>query len=326
MDLGILKWVTGLRTPALDFVFYHITNLGSENFYLIVLTFIFWCVSKRFGYAMGQIVVLTNMLNTGIKEVFRIGRPIDKWPGEVGPGGIEVMHPETGPGYGFPSGHSQGTATFWGFLATGVKRRWFTILAVVIVALIGISRVYLAVHSPSDVLAGWFVGLLLVLGFNLLRAAWGRHVHLSFGWNMALAVILPLALLPLSFNIDGFKMVGLLVGVSVGWLLEERYVRFDVRATAVKHLLKLVIGVGGVMLIRLGLKPVLHAVIPAVGFLARPIPTTGVDEAVTLAGGIADMLRYGLMGFYGICLAPLLFRALRLSGRSTEDGEPTLLT
>lgn len=325
MDLAVLKWVTGFRMPALDFVLYHITNLGSEMFYLVVLTFIFWCVHKRFGYALGQIVVLSSMANTGIKEAFKIGRPAVKWPGDVGPGKIEVLHPETGTGYGFPSGHSQGSATFWGFLAAGVKRSWFTALAVIIFLLIGISRIYLAVHSPSDVLVGWTIGLLLVFGLNWARGAWRRRVHLSYAWNMALVILVPLALLPLNFTIDGFKMVGLLLGVGIGWMLEERYVNFDVRASLPRQILKLIIGLGGVMLIRIGLKPVLHAIIPAIGLLAENIATVGTDETITLAGGIADMLRYGFMGLYGIYVAPLIFRALRLSERSAEEASPTLL-
>ena len=48
-DLSILQWFVDLRNPILDKISYYITMLGSENFYMIALTVIFWCISKRFG-------------------------------------------------------------------------------------------------------------------------------------------------------------------------------------------------------------------------------------------------------------------------------------
>ncbi|HAH95429.1 MAG TPA: phospholipid phosphatase, partial [Firmicutes bacterium] len=82
---------------------YYITMVGSENFYLLALTVIFWCINKRFGFRLGLIVICSDYLNTALKQAFKIARPEGKWPGLV-----ESMHAETGGGYGFPSGHAQG--------------------------------------------------------------------------------------------------------------------------------------------------------------------------------------------------------------------------
>lgn len=316
MDFGILQWVIGLRTPFLNSLFYLITSLGSETFYLVVLTFIYWCVNKPLGYSLGQLTVFSSMLNTGLKEAFKIGRPADKWPGQVA-----VLHPETGGGYGFPSGHAQGAGTFWGYLGLRTRRAWVALLSLVTMLAIGFSRVYLAVHSPSDVLAGWGIGLVVAALYLWLSGIFERRVHLSFGAALAAGVFVPLLLLPLNFTINGFKMVGLLMGVMVARVLEERYVRFDVRASWPAQAAKLAIGLGGIMALRIGLKPALDALIPTIGPLAARIGTVGAADAFTLADGIAAALRYGLMGLYGIYLAPLLFKAFHLSPTEPEKAK-----
>lgn len=314
MDLSILQWAVGLRTPFLDRVMFAVTNLGSETFYLLVLTVIYWCISKSFGYALGQVVVISDFMNTSLKALLRIPRPAVKWPGQ-----IEVQHAETGPGYGFPSGHTQGATSFWTQLSTGIRRWWFTAAAVFLFALIGFSRIYLAVHSPSDVFGGLFLGLAVVVVVGLCRRLWERRVHLSYRANLALAFLFPLALLPLNFNPTGFKSAGLLLGIMVGWQLEERHVQFDVRAGLLGHVLKALIGLAGLFAIRIGLKPVLGLFIPEIGFLAHMIGDASVNEAGTLAVAIGGFLRYGAMGLYGIYIAPVLFKALGLSAAKTAS-------
>ncbi|HBL50706.1 MAG TPA: hypothetical protein DF292_05635 [Firmicutes bacterium] len=315
-DLSILQWFVDLRNPILDKISYYITMVGSENFYLLALTVIFWCINKRFGFRLGLIVICSDYLNTALKQAFKIARPEGKWPGLV-----ESMHAETGGGYGFPSGHAQGSATFWTFLATGIRRSWLTILAVVLFLLIGSSRIYLAVHSPSDVLVGWVVGLLVVFLAHLIFEWYqrsklkNRHkLKVSWGLSLTLAVALPLILVAFNYTINGFKSVGFIIGFLVGGLLEDKYVKFDVKATFLKHILKVVIGIGGIMALRIGLKPVLAAIIPATGFLANPIGTVGAPEPATLAEGIAGLIRYAAMSIFGIYVAPLIFRLLKLSG------------
>lgn len=316
LDLSILQWFVDLRNPILDKISYYITMAGSADFYLIALTVIFWCFNKRFGFWLGLTIICSDYINTAIKQVFRIPRPEGKWPGLV-----ESMHAETGGGYGFPSGHAQGSATFWTFLATGLKRSWFTILSVAVFLLIGVSRLYLAVHSPSDVLVGWIVGLLVVLLAHLI-IKWHKRskLQISFRLSLTLAVALPLILVAFNYTINGFKSVGFIIGFLVGWLLEEKYVKFDVKSSFSGHIFKVVIGIAGIMALRIGLKPVLAAIIPATGFLASSIGTVGVPETVTLAEGIAGLIRYAAMSIFGIYVAPLIFRHMKLSGIVDATG------
>jgi undecaprenyl-diphosphatase len=91
-------------------------------------------------------------------------------------------------GYAFPSGHSTAGAATWfslavlgsSFTRSTARRVLMTGVAVVLVAAIGLSRVYLGVHAPTDVLGGWALGAAWVAGvavFGRLRPAPPRPVR-----------------------------------------------------------------------------------------------------------------------------------------------------
>ena len=92
-------------------------------------------------------VVGGTLLNLAAKQIFAAPRP-DLLPH------LDLVH-----SYSFPSGHAAGNMIFFGALAILGGRRSVYVLMAMAIALIGISRVWLGVHWPSDVLAGWIEGL-----------------------------------------------------------------------------------------------------------------------------------------------------------------------
>jgi membrane-associated phospholipid phosphatase len=88
-----------------------------------------------------------TLLNLGLKQLFAAPRP-DLLPH------LDIVH-----SYSFPSGHAAGNMMLFGALAMLAGRWGSYVLAGLLIALIGISRVWLGVHWPSDVLAGWMEGL-----------------------------------------------------------------------------------------------------------------------------------------------------------------------
>lgn len=108
--------------------------------------------------ALWLLLVVTGgtLLNLGLKQIFAAPRP------ELLPH-LDIVH-----SYSFPSGHSAGNMIFFGALAMLAGQRWAYGAAAMVVALIGVSRVWLGVHWPSDVTAGWIEGL----GWLTLCAIW----------------------------------------------------------------------------------------------------------------------------------------------------------
>lgn len=135
-----------------------ITALGSHTVLILVsvLALVFCLFIRR--YDVLRFLLFSSlgalMLNTGLKNLFVRERPnvVDHL--------VEVST------YSYPSGHALMTAaiylSFAAILAETVAGRWTRsyIVAVALLAagLVGLSRIYLGVHYPSDILAGWAVG------------------------------------------------------------------------------------------------------------------------------------------------------------------------
>jgi membrane-associated phospholipid phosphatase len=185
LDAGIdvIRWLAAHRTPAATALFLGATGLGSTIGYLVLFPILWWGFSWKLGARLFVALVLSVYLNALLKDWFAIERPFLYAP---------VDHITTPDEYSFPSGHAQNAALVWGLLALHFKKRWFRYLCAVLVLLIGFSRVYLGVHFPTDVLAGWSVGALLAWAYargSRPAADWASSLGLPA--QVALAVGVP---------------------------------------------------------------------------------------------------------------------------------------
>jgi len=221
LDWGI-HFIAGLQTsapwlaaPARFFSF-----LGTEEFYLFLLPFLYWCVNVRLGLRVGVILTVSDSLNIFFKLVFHQPRPY--WVSDK----VRVIHAETS--YGLPSGHAQHAMTVWGTVAAWVKG-WLRWLMAALIFLIGYSRIVLAVHFPTDVLAGWLIGGVILWSFlkwETAVMAWfnrftlAQKIGLAFAASMLLLIIslAGLAFLPpadpLQWEITAGRAISLAPGQS----------------------------------------------------------------------------------------------------------------
>lgn len=235
-------------SPFLDTAVYWITNLGSEYFYTLALPILYWVWNKDRGYRLALVFLSSECLNRYLKFLFHIPRPS---PSST----VRVIHPETGGGYAFPSGHAQASTVFWGWLSLQVRKRWFYLLAGVMVLLISISRIYLNVHWPSDVAGGIGIGLLMVAVWTLIfRLSDDKRMPTVL--RIAGALVLPLLLYWIHHE-EMEMLVGLLIGFPVGRILEERYVGWRENASRKANALKVLTGILGFLVLRYGLRAIL---------------------------------------------------------------------
>jgi membrane-associated phospholipid phosphatase len=272
------SWAAFLQkfsTPWLDQLMYLITSMGSELFYIIVLPVLYWTWSKRAGYRMGMFYLFGAYLNSVLKVAFHIPRPVPT-------ADARVMHPETGPGYAFPSGHAQGATVFWGQRALELRTRAAWVTAAVITVLVSMSRIYLNVHWPSDVAGGILIGVALLVVLNLLSGLWER-LDLPVPVRILACLALAVAAYLLYREDDAYILIGFLLGFPAGRILEETYVGWTERARFRANVLKVVVGLAGLIILRYGLKAV--------------FPETAA----------ADIARYAIVGLWGSLGAPLVF-------------------
>ena len=159
-DTAVYKFVIGFRSDSLTKVLLFITEFASvkEIVFLCAVSLIglFWKYYKSLFLVLN--VIASTIFNVVIKNIMMIPRP-----------NILRLAEETG--YSFPSGHSMASVAFYGFiiyliLSSNMNKYLkivFSSLLVILIIVIGFSRVYLGVHNASDVIAGYAIstGLLL---------------------------------------------------------------------------------------------------------------------------------------------------------------------
>jgi membrane-associated phospholipid phosphatase len=159
-DKPVLLAIHAHANPSNDALAVFVSTVGNVAFIApLAAIFTLWLVWKRI-YRRAAIFVLglggAAILNVLAKLAFQRHRP-DLW-----------ISPTPEFDYGFPSGHAMGTmglAISLALVAWPTRWRWpVLILGVVFSLCVGFSRLYLGVHYPSDVLAGWSAGLAWVIG------------------------------------------------------------------------------------------------------------------------------------------------------------------
>jgi membrane-associated phospholipid phosphatase len=160
-----IQFIQALQTlsPALDSLMKYISFLGTIEFYLLLIPFLYWAVSATLGFRVLLLLIGTDFLGIFFKQLLHQPRPY--WVSDV-----QALAQETS--YGIPSTHASDSLAVWGYLAYRLNKAWLWVLTGLVVLLIGISRMYLGVHFPTDVLGGWVLSLAAI--FLLVKGeVWG---------------------------------------------------------------------------------------------------------------------------------------------------------
>ncbi len=250
-----------------------VTTLGSEGFFLLFLSVIYWSVNKALGFWGLLLMPLAIFVTSEVpKDIIRLPRP------EVR--GVTV------PTYTFPSGHTSGAVSVWGYLAIMIKRRWFWVASIMIMFLVGLSRTMLGYHFLGDVIGGIITGIVfLAVFFWLANYLMENNIaeKLTFSMLIFLALAVPLAL---SFipALYAPNLMGYLAGAASGHLLERKNLNFKLQGNLIQHILRSLLGMVVIAIIVLG-------------------PTMILSYNFHLL----TFIKHGLATFWATYLAPLVF-------------------
>ncbi len=322
--LEATRWLQAMY-PQLAGFMQIMSDFGRFELYLAAIPLVYWCINKRLGVHLSYLLVVSTVLNLGFKHIGRQPRPL--WLDDS----IGLSNAES---YGFPSGHVQTATLVFYFLAGWLRESWLWLFATLYVFLMALSRVYLGVHFVHDVVAGFFVALLLLGGY-LAWQQFGvrRFKQRIFGQRLLFAAVLPLALLIVYVAIiflrgepdaslpwashfelaelESFEgtiqFIAVMLGAGVGFTFEQTRVCFKVEGVWWKRLLRYVIGLIGILLIWRGLGVVFGAIAP--------------DELLWLSLPLR-FIRYTLLGLWLAYYAPMLFVMLNLTDHAVEPEIP----
>ncbi|MHB8778351.1 MAG: phosphatase PAP2 family protein [Anaerolineales bacterium] len=131
--------------------------LGTEDFFFLVLPLIYWSIDSALGLRVGFILITSNLFNYMGKLLFAGPRPY--WASSH----VRALWAETS--FGAPSGHAQNAMSVWGIIAASRRRVWIWVAAILLIFLIGFSRIFLGAHFPHDVIIGWLFGAGILWAF-----------------------------------------------------------------------------------------------------------------------------------------------------------------
>lgn len=276
--------------PIWTRLFQIITLLGDEEFALLVPPFLYWCLSKEIGVSLMLLYLSNHFINAGLKDLFHSPRPFQY--------DRRVLKLDDIDGYGLPSGHTQSTTVIWLYLASKLRRGWAWALAVGLIIAVGLSRLYLGVHFPTDVLGGLIAGLAVLGAFIALEPAMLHHLSTpSLGVKVGALLGLGILLSLLHPSKDFVTAAALLACGGTGLLLEQHTTHFDTAGPWKTRLIRYVAGLLGIIVIWGGLR-----------VLFKPLAPEETALFLLLRG-----LRYGLAALWMTWGAPALFLRLHLA-------------
>ena len=296
MQLDILLFFQRIANPVLDVLMNAISMTGEIIIPLFIILFIYWCMDKKRGFAV-TLSMLTALITTQIvKAIVRYPRPFMVYPELISGGRLE-----TATGYSFPSGHSTGASSFYGSLAV-VFRSWvLRVIAVILIIMVPVSRMYLGVHWPMDVLAGTIIGLFsaFFLAPMFLRMQESRESFLFFTMiygaicfiSAAIsAFLLDMALIEdLAFS-DFSSNMAIAAGVLLGANIEKKRIDFTSEGTIGKKAARYIVGlISSIAVVAiLMMLPLPHYTEKLIAFFALGFWVTFCYPAIAVRAGLME--------------------------------------
>ena len=306
--MEFLYFLRDISNPVFDFFFSLITHIGEETFFLVFALVFFWCVSKREGYYILVTGLVGTTINQGLKLACKVDRP---WIKDRSFKPYEGAIAEA-TGYSFPSGHTQNVSGTFGAIAAFAKRNWLRITSLAIIILVSFSRMYLGVHTPLDVGVSLLIGGVLVMGFYpmfktedrfnkcmpfivggcfLLSLGLLIYVNLHTNLGLDLAGLENLA----SARENAATLFGCMLGLVLVYPIDRFLIKFETDAKWYSQVIKLVLGLAGVLLLKEGLKMPLN-------WIFDLMLDDGAEE-------VARAIRYFIVVAFAGAVWPLSFKA-----------------
>lgn len=303
-QLDILMYLQSIRNELLTSIFTFFTICTEVPVITVLTGILYWCINKKAGQRTLFALCGSLNINAGVKNFVKMPRPI-------GTEGLESLRVETATGYSFPSGHTQTATTFWTSMMYLFRKAWVYIVGILMILGAGISRLYLGVHWPMDVIVGWVFGIALSILFIKLF----DYIDDSKNYYILVGLILIFGIC--TYFIGGedlYKMFGLYTGFALGYMVEDTYINFSTENESRrknifaktpsrneglgKKILRFIVGIISLL-----------AVYLLLNYMEDTLIVGKTEEIIN----IIKYLKYTFVVFWGMAGAPALFKLFRLA-------------
>lgn len=297
--MEILRLLAGIRNPFLNVLMLCFSYLSENFFILVIVDWIYLNTDKRKARGIGIAFFLSALLCQGIRIVTRVPRP---WNVDTSFQPL-ITSDMASAGYSFPSMHMQAITSFCLSLFYLYKNKVLRTVMIILIAMVALSRLYLGLHLPSAVIAGFLFAAVLTLFLwfrwthqkkRNAKAEYGIHDFFMIGFALIL-LALSLALyqnaaIDLVNARDSFSIAGMTLGFALGSMFEHGCVHFSSKGSLIQKIGRYFISLGVTLLIEYAL-------------------------VLTDATMLETALLWMLMTFWMVGLAPWLFTKIHLCSR-----------
>ena len=265
--MQFLYLLENIRVPVLNEFMLAVTMLGEETAFLVIALILYWCVDKYIGYYTLSVGFVGTLANQFLKLWFRIPRP---WVLDENFTILEQAR-EAASGYSFPSGHTQSAVGTFGSIACVTKNKMIRVVAIVIAVLVPISRMYVGVHTPLDVVVSVAIAMVLMFVFRpLILGDDHKCMPILFGVMLLLAVgylcFVEFYAFPQDIDTHNYEsglqnaytLLGALLGMLAVYWIDEKWLNFNTKAVWWVQVIKVILGLALVLAIKSGTKPMLN--------------------------------------------------------------------
>ena len=264
-QIDFLVWLQNLRTATggiFDDFLLRLTTFGETIVPFAIMCVIYWC----FDFKGGIYIFSLNSVCMIIAQFFKISACIYR-PWVIS----DSVHPQPkaflrAGGYSFPSGHSAMAASSFGGIAYFFRKNIpLCIFLILLVLIVGFSRLYLGVHTPQDVLVGFITGLVFIflIDFILKKCEKNKNGYLYFALAVNILTVMLLVYActkgypmdyyngkllanPLNVKYIAVMYGGQSAGLITGAMLCARFFPFNPKEWSLKR--RIITGITGVIL------------------------------------------------------------------------------
>ncbi len=244
MDITYLLWLQDFRLSINDALTPFVNQLSFFAISYIVLlpVFVYWCLDKKKGLFILFAWKFSQTINAILKLTACIYRPWIK-DARILPANNAIV---TATGYSFPSGHTMMCTPIYGGLAVITKNKALRRVWIALILLTMLSRNYLGVHTPQDVLVGFVFGVLAIYLAQKIFAYLDKHPEkdVMFMVFAFLAGVLTLVYVsykpypmdyvdgkllvdPSKMTVDSWGDAGGFAVFGILWYIESRFIKFE---------------------------------------------------------------------------------------------------
>lgn len=239
--MDFIHFVQRLDHPYFASFIKSLNYLDTKYFWLFFFPVIFMVFGRYYGKKIYFLFFLSGLSNHSLKAFFGLARPFLQDPTV---GLIKIG------GYGFPSGAAQSSVLLCALLITYWKNKWSIVVGIVFALMLSFSRVYLGVHYPLDIYAGWMVGAIIYMIYLTLFPIVEKLFQGASAMTTLVATVIILGLTYFFRSATIFYFSSIAIGLTFGTFFVNYYkIQFETKNLIVRVFIQVPICILGLFII-----------------------------------------------------------------------------